>query len=162
MPCKRRKSISRYRDIWIWEHNDRDQGVQYSYLEAAHKRHVMAFTYPPQCCAIPDSFSFQQPANYFLECLTDSEMDALRYEDLLAAMDRSHPLERLFRKLNEAVLAGLIQRHLERHSLTMEERFLAFCRRSPHLLQWVPHKHLASYLDIDPTNFSKLFRSVRI
>src|SRR5690554_568290 len=34
------------------------QGVQYSYFEAAHKRHVMAFTYPPQCCAIPDSFSF--------------------------------------------------------------------------------------------------------
>lgn len=27
MPCKRRKSISRYRDIWIWERNDRDMEI---------------------------------------------------------------------------------------------------------------------------------------
>jgi len=27
MPCKRRKSISRYRDIWIGKHNDRDMEI---------------------------------------------------------------------------------------------------------------------------------------
>ena len=64
--------------------------------------------------------------------------------------------------MTEAILAGMINRHIELHSLTIEERFKVFCQRSPHLLQLVPHKYIASYLGIDPTNFSKLFNSVRI
>jgi hypothetical protein len=43
----------------------------------------------------------------------------------------------------------------------MEERYKAFCRRSAHLLQRVPHKYIASYLGIDATNFSKLYNTVR-
>ncbi|MDQ3015104.1 MAG: Crp/Fnr family transcriptional regulator, partial [Bacteroidota bacterium] len=74
----------------------------------------------------------------------------------------SHPLERLFRKMTEAVLAGMINRHIELHSLTMEERYKIFCSRSPHLLHLVPHKYIASYLGMDATNFSKLYNSIRI
>jgi CRP-like cAMP-binding protein len=75
--------------------------------------------------------------------------------------DQSQELERLFRKMTEFVLAGMINRHIELHAQTMEERYLSFCRRSPHLLQLVPHKHIASYLGIDATNFSKLFNKVK-
>jgi hypothetical protein len=63
--------------------------------------------------------------------------------------------------MTEAVLAGMINRHIELHSLSMEERYRTFCQRSAHLLHTVPHKYIASYLGIDPTNFSKLFNSVR-
>ncbi|MCD8540492.1 MAG: Crp/Fnr family transcriptional regulator, partial [Leadbetterella sp.] len=111
--------------------------------------------------AIPESFSFQTPSHYFLTCLTDSEMNCISYEALQMLFDRSQPLERLFRKMTEFVLAGVINRHIELHSLTMEERYIAFCRRSPHLLQLVPHKYIASYLGMDPTNFSKLYNKVK-
>ncbi len=50
-------------------------GVQMSYFDTDNKTHVIAFTYPPNLCAIPESFSFQIPSKYFLTCLTDSEMD---------------------------------------------------------------------------------------
>lgn len=136
-------------------------GIQMSYVEADRKDHVIAFTYPPGLCAIPESFSFRKPSPYFLKCVSDSDFDALSYTDLQNALDRSHALERLFRKLAESVLTGMINRHMERHVLSMEERYKNFCRRSPHLLQSVPHKHIASYLGIDSTNFSKLFNSVR-
>ena len=138
------------------------KGVQMSYFETITKTHVVAFTYPPNLCAIPESFSFQIPSTYYLTCLTDSEMDYITYERLQALFDESQQLERLFRKITEAVLAGVINRHIELHSLTIEERFKAFCQRSPHLLQLVPHKYIASYLSIDPTNFSKLFNTIRI
>lgn len=136
-------------------------GVQMSYFDAGNKTHVMAFTYPPNICAIPESFSFQEPSKYFLTCLTDSEMDYITYDDLQKLFDESQTLERLFRRITEAVLAGMINRHIELHSMTMEERYKTFCQRSPHLLQLVPHKYIASYLSIDPTNFSKLFNSVK-
>jgi CRP-like cAMP-binding protein len=118
-------------------------GIQMAYFNSLEKDYVMAFTQCPDLCAIPDSFSFQTPSHFRLVAITPA-------------------LERLFRRMTEKILAGIITRHVELHSLTMEERFKAFCKRSPHLLKEVPHKYLASYLGIDPTNFSKLFNSVRI
>lgn len=136
-------------------------GVQMSYFDADNKSHVIAFTYSPNICAIPESFSFQRPSKYFLTCLTDSELDYITFDGLHKIFDQSQQVERLFRRMTEAVLAGMINRHIELHSMTIEERYKAFCRRSPHLLQLVPHKYIASYLGIDPTNFSKLFNTVK-
>lgn len=136
-------------------------GIQMSYFDADHKTHVIAFTYPPNLCAIPESFSFQTPSKYFLTCLTDCEFDYLTFDELQKLFEQSQQIERLFRRITEAVLAGMINRHIELHSMTIEERYKTFCRRSPHLLQLVPHKHIASYLGIDHTNFSKLLNSVR-
>jgi CRP-like cAMP-binding protein len=138
------------------------EGIQMSFVETANKPHVIAFTYPPNLCAIPESFMLQRPAPYCLKCLTDSEMHYLSFNTLNQLFDESQPLERLFRKMTEAVLVGIITRHVELHTLTIEERFKVFAQRSPQLLQHIPHKYLASYLGIDPTNFSKLYNSVRI
>lgn len=137
------------------------RGVQMSYFDANEKTHVIAFTYFPNLCAIPESFSFQAPSKYFLVCLTDSELEYITFDELQGLFDLSQQIERLFRRITEFVLAGMINRHLELHSLTIEERYKAFCQRSPHLLQLVPHKYIASYLAIDPTNFSKLFNTVK-
>ncbi len=136
-------------------------GVQVSYFERESKAHVVAFTYHPSLCAIPDSFSFQTPSKYSLLCLTDSEVVCIGYSTLQKLFDKSHEIERLFRKMTEAILAGMINRHMELHSLTIAERYITFCQRSPHLLQLVPHKYIASYLGIDSTNFSKLFNTVK-
>jgi CRP-like cAMP-binding protein len=138
------------------------QGIQMSLLETDAKPHVIAFTYPPNLCAIPESFMLQRPAPYALTCLTNSEMDYITFEVLNQLFDESRQIERLFRKMTEAILVGIITRHTELHTLTIEERFKVFTQRSPQLLQLIPHKYLASYLGIDPTNFSKLFNSVRI
>lgn len=137
-------------------------GVQMSYFEAENKTHVIAFTYSPNLCAIPESFSLQIPSKYFLTCLTDSEMDYISFDELQTLFDQSQQLERLFRRMTETILGGMINRHIELHSMTIEERFKIFCKRSSHLLQVVPHKYIASYLSIDPTNFSKLYNNVRI
>lgn len=136
-------------------------GVQMSYFDANYKTHVIAFTYFPNLCAIPESFSFQTPSKYFLTCLTESELDYITFEELQNLFDQSQELERLFRRMTEFLLAGIINRHIELHALTIEERYKTFCQRSPHLLQLVPHKYIASYLGIDATNFSKLFNKVK-
>jgi CRP-like cAMP-binding protein len=137
-------------------------GVQMSYFEADGKTHVIAFTYAPNLCAIPESFSLQLPSKYVLACLTDSELDYITYDELMVLFNQSGGLERLFRRMTEFVLAGMINRHIELHAQSITERYKTFCQRSPHLLQLVPHKYIASYLGIDPTNFSKLFNTVKI
>jgi CRP-like cAMP-binding protein len=137
-------------------------GVQMYHFEVDGKTNILGFAYPPNFCAVPESFFRQKPAQYYLTCLTDSEFDYLSFERLQKLFDESQPIERLFRKLYESVVIGLINRQIELRSTTIEERFRAFFQRSPHLFQLIPHKHIASYLAIDPTNFSKLFNSVKM
>jgi CRP-like cAMP-binding protein len=137
-------------------------GIQMSYHEHDGKLHVIAFTYPPSFSGVPESFLHQVPSPYTLQALTASRCSAIARERLDEIFDRSHAVERIFRRAAEAMLTGLLVRHRELQAFSMEERFTAFAQRSPHLLRMVPHKYLASYLNIDPTNFSKLFNSVRI
>lgn len=132
------------------------EGIQRSYYVKDGKEHVIAFVYPPSFSGIPESFFTQTPSKYFLECLTPCTMLRLPYDKFSALVEDSWPLERLMRKATVQFLAGMIQRHHELLAFTIEERFEAFVQRSAHLLTMIPHKHLASYLGISPTNFSKL------
>ena len=136
-------------------------GVLMYYFDTFGKTNILGFASRPDFCAIPESFFFQKPANYYLACLEDCELDSLTFENLQSLFDKSQQIERLFRKLSESVIVGLINRQIELRSTSIEERFKAFCQRSPHLLQIIPHKYIASYLAIDPTNLSKLFNTVK-
>lgn len=138
------------------------KGVQRSYYIKDDKEHVIAFTYPVQLSGIPESFLTQKPSDYFLEAITDTEVLAIPFEGLNNLFDTIPTVERLFRKITEAILVALIHRHYELLSTSAEERFTQFAARSPELFQMVPHKYIASYLRIDATNFSKLFNSIKI
>jgi CRP-like cAMP-binding protein len=138
------------------------EGVLMSYYDSGSKIHVQAFAYPPDLVAIPESFLQQNPSPHFLQCMNDARVLELPYDKFQHALSLSHALERVFRLMTERVLIGILKRHTELHSMSIEERFRSFTKRSPHLLQLVPHKYIASYLNIDPTNFSKLYNAIKI
>lgn len=138
------------------------EGVQRSYYIRDGKEHVIAFTYPPGITGMPESLITGEPSPYYLQAVTPSKMYAISRERACRLIDEDREIERMFRKGTEQVLVGFIHRHYELLSHTIEERFKSFVARSPHLLQMVPHKHIASYLGIDATNFSKLMNSVKI
>lgn len=138
------------------------EGIQHSYYIKDGKAHTMAFTYPPSFSGIPDSFISQQPSPISLECITDSIMLRIPYHQLQELLEKHRGIEAFFRKGTERLLVGVLERHYELLALDIEERFKSFVQRSPHLLNMVPQKHLASYLGIHPTNFSKLMGRIKI
>jgi hypothetical protein len=77
-------------------------------------------------------------------------------------METRPPIEAFVRKALSISLSGLLERIVDLQSYSSEEKFRKLLQRSPHILQLVPQKYLASYLGIDATNFSKLLNSVRI
>ena len=137
-------------------------GVQMCHFEKDAKTHVIAYPYSPNLCALPESFSQQKPSKYYYTSITDSEIQFLTFDDLQHLYKEFQNIETLFRKINEKLLVGMLNIHLEFRSMSIEERFKIFCGRSPHLFQQVPHKYIASYLGIDATNFSKLFNRIKI
>ncbi len=138
------------------------KGIQKSYFLNDGKEHVMAFTYAPSFSGIPDSFYTQSPSKYYLETISDTVLLKLSYQRQMALLEEFRPIETLFRKATEAVLAGVIDRHHELMAFNIETRYRNFMKRSPHLLNQIPHKDIASYLRIDPSNFSKLLSKVKI
>lgn len=138
------------------------EGIQKSYYLNDGKEHVIAFTYAPSFSGIPESFFTQSPSNYHLKTISDSVLLKISYQEHMRFLHEHRPIESLYRKALEHLLGGLVTRHHELMAFSIEERFRAFTKRSPHLLNLVPHKDIASYLRIDPSNFSKLMGTVKI
>jgi len=137
-------------------------GIQKSYYITDNKSPIIAFTYPPSFTGIPESFFTQKPAKYYLETITDSKFLRISFEKHQQLMQEHRAIETLFRKATEFLLIGVLERYYELMALDMATRFKSFTARSPHLLSMVSHKDLASYLRINPTNFSKLVNTIRI
>lgn len=138
------------------------EGIQKSYYLGKDKQHVIAFAYAPSFSGIPESFFTQTPSRYFLETITNCKFLRISYEKHQQLMQQYREIETLFRKATELFLVGVLQRQHELMAFDMETRFTVFVKRSPHLLNMVSQKDLASYLRIDSTNFSKLMNKVRI
>lgn len=139
-----------------------EEGIQKAYYMTGDKQHVMAFTYAPSFTGIPESFFAQKPAEYFLETITDSKFLRISFEKHQQLMQEYRPIETLFRIATESLLIGLLERYYQLMAYDIETRFKAFVKRSPHLLQTISQKDLASYLRMDATNFSKLINTIRI
>ncbi len=131
------------------------EGVQRSYY-LKDKEYTIAFSYPPNMGTIPDSFLLQRPSKHYFEAVTDSKMLYIMRADLYDLIESDPSIERMIRIQSEYMIAGLHDRQTELMALSMEERFQTFAQRSFHLFQTIPHKYIASYLNIDPTNLSKL------
>ncbi|MGZ5134368.1 MAG: Crp/Fnr family transcriptional regulator [Flavitalea sp.] len=139
------------------------EGVQRAfYVGTNHPEATIVFTYPPSFSGVADSFLTQQPSTFFLETITASKMLRTTYQQVQELMDRYHNFERWVRLATSHSLKGVLERQVELLSYSAEEKFRTLLTRSPHVLQMIPHKYLASYLGLDPSTFSKLLATVRI
>jgi len=139
------------------------EGVQrVFYLDDQGKEATILFTYAPSFGGVVDSLLLQKPSKYFYETLTASKFLQLSYRELEQMMKSRPSIEAFIRKALSISLSGLLERIVDLQVYSSEEKFRKLLQRSPHILQLVPHKYLASYLKIDATNFSKLLNSVRI
>lgn len=137
-------------------------GIQKAYYSNEGKQHVMFFAYAPSFSGIVESFLTQTPSKYYLETITNSTFLRIPYYKHSQLIERHRELETLFRIITEQFLLGIIERHHQLMAFNTETRFKKFAKRSPHLINMVSQKDIASYLRIDPTNFSKLINLIKI
>ncbi len=132
------------------------------YLHTNDKEATLVFTYPYSFSGVADSFLIQKPSKYYFETLTGSQFLRTTYHQLTQVMSEYRAIEQLVLRLTSNVLAGVLERQIELQCFSAEEKFRALLTRSPHVLQLIPHKYLASYLGLDATTFSKLLGSIRL
>ncbi len=126
------------------------------------KEATLVFTFSPSFGGVIDSFLLRTPSAHTYETLSPSVFIRANRADLDGLMRTHAGIMRAVQRGTAQALSGIMQRMVELQCLSSEEKFRRLLQRSPHILQVVPHKYLANYIGIDPTNFSKLLNSVRV
>jgi CRP-like cAMP-binding protein len=116
---------------------------------------------PPSFSGIADSLLTGLPSHYFFETLTKSSFLRIPSANLHDLMDEFPQIRQMVMKALALALHGVLLRQAEVQIFSNEEKFKTLLKRSPHLLNMIPHKYIASYLGIDPTNFSKLLATTQ-
>jgi hypothetical protein len=139
------------------------EGVQrVFYFDEQNREATLVFTYPPSFGGVLDSMMLAQPSRYYYETLTPSLFLKAHFAEIQKLSVKIPAVDAMIQKGLSHAFSGVLERLVEVQCYSAEERFKKLLHRSPHILQLVPHKYLASYLGIDATNFSKLINRVRI
>lgn len=102
-----------------------------------------------------ESFHSRTISEYYVEAIEPTILQSISYDDLEKAYSISNKLQHLGRLVvtTSMVLKDRWQNQMV--MLTPRERFLRFVTRHSDLMQRVPQKYLASYLNIKPETFSR-------
>lgn len=102
------------------------------------------------------SFLTGYPSQMFLETLEPAILLSLRQDKMQQALSELSFGERLGRLILTAMYVKKDERRYARASKSVRERFLDYLAHHPHMLQRIPQKYLASYLNIKPETFSRM------
>lgn len=102
------------------------------------------------------SFEGRKPSTYIVETIEATTLISISKENLDTLFLQSHKIERLGRLVATSFYLQKEAMEYDRMRLNTRERFVQFVRNNSDLMQRVPQKYLASYLDIKPETFSRL------
>jgi CRP-like cAMP-binding protein len=103
-----------------------------------------------------ESFLTGQPSRYFVETLEPTTAFAISRQKLEAMYGSSKKWERLGRVMTTQYFLVQEMRLMDNIRYSTRERFVKFMKENTDLIQRVPQKYLASYLNIKPETFSRL------
>lgn len=139
------------------------EGIQrIYYLDEDGKEATIVFTYEGDFGGVLDSYLLQLPSRYYYETLSTSELLRCHKSDFDRIQNKYDNFKRAIEKALHLGFSGTMERLAELQCLSSEEKFKKLLKRSPHILHKIPHKYLANYIGIDPTNFSKLLNTVKL
>lgn len=134
------------------------EGLMRAFFEKNGLEHNLGFTYKGDYSGVYDSFVRQKPSDWNLETLEDTSGLRISFQQLERLYIEVPELKEWTFKFNQQVMFGLgiFIRSLLADSA--EEKFERLMTQSPHIIQIVPQKHLASYLGMTPETFSRMRR----
>jgi CRP-like cAMP-binding protein len=102
------------------------------------------------------SYLTRTPSLVVLETLEPTILVSLTHDKMEEALDKFPKGERLGRLILSGMFIKKDENRYNRLLKSTRERFFDYIDHHPHMLQRVPQKYLASYLQIKPETFSRL------
>jgi CRP-like cAMP-binding protein len=102
------------------------------------------------------SFHHRQPSDVIIETLEPTMLMSIRHDHMQEALNNIPEAEALGRAIIMQMFIKKDARYFDQLKTSTRQRFLEYINNHPHMLQRVPQKILASYLNIKPETFSRL------
>jgi len=106
--------------------------------------------------SVYNSFLSGTPSTYVIETIEPTTFVSISKQNVENLYISNPKMERLGRLIVTQQFLNKESWEYDRMRLNSHERFIHFIKENPDLLQRVPQKYLASYLNIKPETFSRL------
>lgn len=126
------------------------------YIDDNGEEHVVFFAVENWWMTDLGSFITQTPAELNVQCLENSVLAQIHYNELQQLYSEVPKLERFFRLIIQKAFVAAQKRIIDNFSLSATERYLKFRERYPNIEQRVPQYLIASYLGITKEFLSKI------
>lgn len=137
------------------------KGLVRKYYKKGHQEINTQISFEGHLILSQESFHSRLPSEYFIETIEPSHLVSIKYDDLEAVYASSHKMEHLARLLITYAMVIKDRWQMQLVKMSPRERFLNFVVKNPELMQRVPQKYLASYLNIKPETFSRFKHLLR-
>ena len=107
------------------------------------------------------SYHKRVPSDVILETIESTVLVSIHRDNIEYALVHMPGAEALARSIITQMFIKKDNRYMEQLNISTRERFLQYMNNHPHMLQRVPQKILASYLNIKPETFSRLKHLVK-
>jgi CRP-like cAMP-binding protein len=107
------------------------------------------------------SFHQRTPSTVIIEALEPTVVVSIRYEQVQFVLENVPCAEKIGREMMTYLFIKKDARYFAQLNNTVRQRFLHYLQHHPQMVQRVPQKILASYLEIKPETFSRLKHLLR-
>jgi CRP-like cAMP-binding protein len=138
-----------------------DRGLARKYYKKGSEEINTQISYEGHIIHSQESFHSRTPSEYTIETIEPCELTSITYECLEKIYSSSEKMQQLGRLVITATMVLKDKWQSQLVKLTPRERFIRFVTKHPELMQRVPQKYLASYLNIKPETFSRFKHMVK-
>ena len=138
-----------------------DSGLARKYYRKTNEEVNTQISYEGHIIHSQESFHSRTPSEYSIEAIEPTVLSSITYECLEEMYSSSEKMQRLGRLIITATMVMKDKWQSQLVKLSPRERFISFVTRHPELMQRVPQKYLASYLNIKPETFSRFKHLVK-
>ncbi len=132
------------------------RGIARKFFHRRKEEMVTQFASENELICCYDSFLSGEPSTYSVDCIEPCTLLSITRESVELLYEYSPKMERMGRLIATQQFLSRENFEYDRIRLSSPERFLNFMRNNADLLQRVPQKYLASYLNMKPETFSRL------
>jgi len=125
-------------------------------IDTNFREHNLQFAAEGDWIADFQSFYNEEPSSLYIEAVEPAIVLQIQHKDLLYLYINYHKFDRNFRIIMEQKLMEYQKRILLNISTNADERYSAFQRQYPHLINRLPNNQIASYLGITSEFLSKI------
>jgi len=131
-------------------------GIARKYYLKEGKEVITDFYFADDIAVAFNSYTFEQPSNEFIDCITDVEVKVTRKYDWEKAKVNFPQLIELDLLLTEIHAGALEEDMHDLRLLNATERYQKLLSDAPELIKYIKLQHIASYLNISLETLSRI------